>query len=132
MNVFPRPAQSTVVRLVQVTIPTGKRGAVLDTLDDEGIDYVVTEETSGREYTAVVHFPLPTEAVEDILESLHDVGLAEDAYTIVLNAETVVSRQFDALSKRYEEESEKGGTSPDRNWSPAPTNSRQSGGRTSC
>jgi uncharacterized hydrophobic protein (TIGR00341 family) len=97
------------VRLVQVTIPTGKRGAVLDTLDDEGIDYVVTEETSGREYTAVVHFPLPTEAVEDILESLHDVGLAEDAYTIVLNAETVVSRQFDALSKRYEEESEKGG-----------------------
>jgi len=97
------------VRLVQVTTPTGKRGAVLDTLDDEGIDYVVTEETSGREYTAVVHFPLPTEAVEDILESLHDVGLAEDAYTIVLNAETVVSRQFDALSKRYEEESEKGG-----------------------
>ena len=91
------------MRLVQVTIPTGKRGAVLDTLDDEGIDYVVTEETSGREYTAVVHFPLPTEAVEDILESLHDVGLAEDAYTIVLNAETFVSRQFHALSKRYEE-----------------------------
>ena len=87
----------------------GKRDAVLDTLDDEGIDYVVTEETSGREYTAVVHFPLPTEAVEDVLESLHDVGLSENAYTVVLDAETVVSRQFDALSKRYGDTSNGGG-----------------------
>ena len=40
------------MRLVQVTIPAGKREAVLELLDEEGIDYVVTDETSGREYTA--------------------------------------------------------------------------------
>ena len=54
------------MRLVQVTIPAGKREAVLELLDEEGIDYVVTDETSGREYTAVVYFPLPTNAVEGL------------------------------------------------------------------
>jgi uncharacterized hydrophobic protein (TIGR00341 family) len=89
------------VRLVQVTVPAGKRDAVLAALDDEGVDYVVTDETGSREYTAVVHFPLPTEAVGDVLDSLQSVGLSEDAYTVVVNAETVVSRQFDALEERY-------------------------------
>jgi len=89
------------VRLVQVTVPAGKRDAVLAALDDEGVDYVVTDETGSREYTAVVHFPLPTEAVGDVLDSLQSVGLSEDAYTVVVNAETVVSRQFDELEERY-------------------------------
>jgi len=96
------------VRLVQVTVPAGKRQALLDALDDEGIDYVVTEETSGREYTAVVHFPLPTDAVEPVLERLREVGLDDQAYTVVLDAETVISRRFDQLKERYEEEEETG------------------------
>ncbi|MFB6072870.1 MAG: TIGR00341 family protein [Halobacterium sp.] len=96
------------MRLVQVTVPAGKRDAVLGALDDEGIDYVVTDETSGREYTAVVHFPLPTEAVEDVLESLRAVGLSDDAYTVVLDAETVVSRRFEELQERYAETEENG------------------------
>jgi len=92
------------VRLVQVSIPTGKRDAVLSALDEEGIDYVVTDETSGREYTAVVTFPLPTKAVEPTLESLREVGIERDAYTVVLDPETVVSRQFEELSERYDED----------------------------
>jgi uncharacterized hydrophobic protein (TIGR00341 family) len=96
------------VRLVQVTVPTGKREAVLDALDDEGIDYVVTDETSGREYTAVVHFPIPTQGVEDALDALRSAGVSEDAYTVVLSAETVVSRHFDELEARYESDEENG------------------------
>jgi len=96
------------VRLVQATVPTGKREAVLDALDEEGIDYVVSDETSGRDYNAVVHFPIPTEGVEDALEALRSAGLSEDAYTVVLSAETVVSRHFDDLEDRYSEEEENG------------------------
>jgi len=92
------------VRLVQVTIPAGKRDAVLGVLDDEEIDYVVTDETSGREYTAVVEFPLPTNAVEPVLAELRAVGVNDQAYTVVVEASTVVSRRFDALSERYAEE----------------------------
>ena len=91
------------MRLVQVTIPAGKREAVLELLDEESIDYVVTDETSGREYTAVVYFPLPTNAVEPILESLRKTGLEREAYTVVLSAETVVSEKFEALEEEYDE-----------------------------
>ena len=92
------------MRLVQVTIPAGKREGVLDTLDDQELDYVVTDEVSGREYTAVAYVPLPTNAVEDVLDTLREAGLERDAYTVVLNAETVVSERFEALEERYAEE----------------------------
>ena len=94
------------MRLVQVTIPTGKRQAVLGALDDEGIDYVVSDETSGRDVTAVVSFPLPKEAVEPVLDHLREVGIDEESYTIVVDAETVVSRRFEQLRERYEETAE--------------------------
>lgn len=96
------------MRLVQATVPTGKREAVLDALDEEGIDYVVSDETSGRDYNAVVHFPIPTEGVEDALDALRSAGLSEDSYTVVLSAETVVSRHFDELEERYTEEEDNG------------------------
>ncbi|GAB3324324.1 TIGR00341 family protein [Haloplanus salinarum] len=96
------------MRLVQVMVPPGKRDAVLRTLDDEGIDYVVADETSHREYTASVTFPLPQAAVEPVLERLHEAGLDREAYTVVLNAETVISRRFDDLVDRYEEGDENG------------------------
>jgi uncharacterized hydrophobic protein (TIGR00341 family) len=92
------------VRLVQVTIPQGEREAVLGALDGEGIDYVVTDETSGREYEALVTFPLPPNAVEPVLETLRGSGLDEDAYTVVLAAETVESERLEELEDRYAEE----------------------------
>ena len=91
------------MRLVEVMIPAGKRETVLRVLDDEGIDYALTDEDSGREYTAVVRFPLPVAAVEPVLEQLREAGIERDAYTVVLDAETVVSRRFDQLVDRYEE-----------------------------
>ncbi|MFB6104229.1 MAG: TIGR00341 family protein [Halobacteriaceae archaeon] len=91
------------MRLVQVTIPAGKRSAVTDILDDEGIDYVMTDETSGRDYVGVLYFPLPPAAVEPILDALRD-EIGEDAYTVVVDAETVISRQFEELRNRYEAE----------------------------
>ncbi|MEM4780558.1 MAG: TIGR00341 family protein [Halalkalicoccus sp.] len=89
------------MRLVQVTIPAGKRETVLGALDDEGIDYVVTDETSGRKYTAVVYFPLPTNAVEPVLDTLQEIGIEEQSYTVVVNAETVISRRFSELEEEY-------------------------------
>ena len=98
------------MRFVQVMVPAGKRETVLAVLDEEGIDYVVTDETSGREYTAVVSFPLPTNAVEPTLANLREVGIDEDAHTVVVDAETVVSRKFARLQERYDEEEENDNT----------------------
>ncbi|WP_280587481.1 TIGR00341 family protein [Halorubrum sp. Boch-26] len=89
-------------------IPAGKRAAVVRALDEEGVDYVVTDETSGREYTAVATFPLPTAAVEPVLERLREAGIDESTYTVIVAAETVISRRFEALEAEYAEDSEHG------------------------
>ncbi|MFB6113945.1 MAG: TIGR00341 family protein [Halodesulfurarchaeum sp.] len=91
------------MRLVQVTIPAGKRSTVIATLEKHDIDYVMTDETSNRDIVGVVYFPLPTEAVEDVLDDLRAAGLERDAYTVVMNAETVISRRFEKLQATYEE-----------------------------
>ena len=93
-------------RLVQVMLPAGKQETVLETLDDEGVDYVVVDETSGREYVAVVWFPLPTNAVEPVLDRLREVGIGEDAYTVIVDTNTVVSRRFEQLEEEYAESEE--------------------------
>ncbi|MFC6726575.1 DUF389 domain-containing protein, partial [Halobium palmae] len=94
------------MRHVQVMVPSGKRKAVVEVLDDEGIDYALTEETSGREYVALVSFPLPTSAVEPVLERLREAGIERDAYTVVMDAETVVSTRYDRLEEQYAEETD--------------------------
>jgi uncharacterized hydrophobic protein (TIGR00341 family) len=88
-------------------VPAGKRETIRDILDSEDIDFVLTDETSNREYAAVVWFPLPDAGVEQILEQLRAAGLDDDAYTVVLAAETVVSENADALEERF-------ATEPDR------------------
>ncbi|MGM0604274.1 MAG: TIGR00341 family protein [Halobacteriota archaeon] len=90
------------MRLVEVLVPMGKRQAVLDALDGEGIDYVVTDETSDREFAAVVSFPLPNGAVQGTLETLREVGIDENTYTVIVDAETVISRRFDRLKDEHE------------------------------
>ena len=87
-------------------VPAGKREAVLGVLDEEDVDYALSDETSGRDYTAVVTFPLPTTAVEPILDRLREVGIERDAYTVVIRAETVVSKRFEALEDRYDADEE--------------------------
>ncbi|WP_411967373.1 TIGR00341 family protein [Haloferax sp. YSSS75] len=94
------------MRLVQVLVPAGKRETVLRTLDEEGVDYAVSDESSGRDFVAVVTFPLPKEAVEPVLSRLRDAGVERDAYTVVVNAETVASKRFDALVEKYREDEE--------------------------
>ena len=105
-RILVRRAISPHVRLVQVMVPTGKRQAVLGVLDEEDVDYALSDETSGRDYTAVVTFPLPTAAVEPILDRLREVGIERNAYTVVIQAETVVSDRFEALAERYESDEE--------------------------
>ena len=111
-------------------IPAGKRAAVIRALDDEGVDYVVTDETSGREYTAVATFPLPTAAVEPVLERLREAGIDESTYTVIVAAETVISRRFEALEDEYEEEADHAGNYISREELQAKADSLASGLRT--
>ncbi|AEH38095.1 TIGR00341 family protein [Halopiger xanaduensis] len=96
------------MRYLEITVPEGKRRAVLDVLEDEGIDYVVSDETSGRGYAAVVRFPLPTRAVEPVLDRLRRAGIGDEASVVVINAETVISEEFATLRNQYSRGGKKG------------------------
>ncbi|WP_227133268.1 TIGR00341 family protein [Halorubellus salinus] len=96
-----------MARLVFVTVPVGKQDAVLDILDDEGISYTLTDETSNREYTCALHFPLPTNAVEPILDRLRETGINDDAVTVTVETQTVVSRDYDQLEEQFTEDEER-------------------------
>ena len=91
------------MRLVQVRVPAGSQQNVTETLDDANVDYVVTDEISSREFSAIVTFPLPTNAVESVLADLREVGIDEGTYTVVVEAETVISHHFDELTEEYKE-----------------------------
>jgi uncharacterized hydrophobic protein (TIGR00341 family) len=83
-------------------IPAGKRDGVLSVLEENGIDYALSDETSDRRYTGVVSFPLPTNAVEPILDQLRDeTGIERNSYTVVVDAETVISERYDQLEEEW-------------------------------
>jgi len=46
------------MRYLEITIPEGRRAAVLGVLNDAGINYVMSDETSNENYSDVVRFPL--------------------------------------------------------------------------
>ncbi|XVH31349.1 TIGR00341 family protein [Haloferacaceae archaeon DSL9] len=89
------------MRLVQVLIPEGNREAALEALDAEGIDYAMWDETGRGDFEALVSFPVPEGGVEPVLGRLRAAGVRPDAYTIVMQPETVVSERLDALRGRY-------------------------------
>jgi uncharacterized hydrophobic protein (TIGR00341 family) len=93
-----------MARLVFVTVPAGKRDAVLGVLEDEGISYTLTDETSNREYACAVQFPLPTNAVEPILERLRETAINDDAITVTVETQSVVSSDYDQIEERFAED----------------------------
>jgi uncharacterized hydrophobic protein (TIGR00341 family) len=91
------------VRLLHVSIPRGKRDAVVGILEDEGVEYALNEETSQSEFTHLATFALPTAAVEPVLDRLKEVGVG-DSFTVITEAASVSATGFEVLSERYEEE----------------------------
>ena len=89
------------MRLVEILIPKSKRDAVEGALEDEGIDYTLIQEESRDEPSVVITFPLPMDAVESVLDDIRDTGIDEDSYTVIVEAETVISEQFDELEQQY-------------------------------
>jgi uncharacterized hydrophobic protein (TIGR00271 family) len=92
------------MRLIRLVLPTESLDDVSELLDDEGIDFVATDERS-RADSVVVEFPLPVQAVDAILEALREKDLATD-YTVIANAETAITEHFDELEERFVENEE--------------------------
>ncbi|MCU4973187.1 TIGR00341 family protein [Halobacteria archaeon AArc-m2/3/4] len=95
------------MRLIQVLVPTECRDDALSFLDEEGIDYVCTDEISAHEDAELVSVPVPTQAVEHILTSLREVGI-DDQFIVVSSIETARTPNMDALEERFVSGGEEG------------------------
>lgn len=88
------------MRYLEIIVPADRRRAVERVLDDADVEYVANDSEGVDGNETAVRFPLPTRAVEPILDQLAEIDL-EDARVVVINAETVVSQEFDELLDQY-------------------------------
>lgn len=90
------------VRQIRTRVPSDSREAVTTALTDADIEYLVSEEASGRD-AVIVEIPVPGGGVDPILELLYDAGLDEDAYTLISEVETAgaTTQAVADLEERY-------------------------------
>lgn len=79
------------MRLVQMAVPPEKRDAVVELLDEWGVNYAIADETSGHSADTIVFAPLETGEVEDFLDSLRQTGIERSGYAIITDVEAILS-----------------------------------------
>ncbi|ELZ34565.1 hypothetical protein C474_02631 [Halogeometricum pallidum JCM 14848] len=89
------------MRLIKLLVSEESRSTVIDILESENIDFVVTKNATERGNTALVEFPLPTQAVEYVMGELRDAGVDDREYTIIASAETAKTRNYHELEDRF-------------------------------
>lgn len=86
--------------LLQVFVPDDRRDEALAVLEAEGLDYVLTAENSDRTDGDLVTFPVPTQAVDNVLTSLREIGI-EDDFIVVSSIEPARTPRIEELEERY-------------------------------
>lgn len=89
------------MRLIKLLVSEESRSTVIDILNAENIDFVVTKDATERGETELVEFPLPTQAVEYVMGELRDAGVDDREYTIIASAETAKTRNYHELEDRF-------------------------------
>ncbi|XVH31495.1 TIGR00341 family protein [Haloferacaceae archaeon DSL9] len=90
------------MRLIQLLAPREQLDSLRAVLDDEGVDYVSTP-TADDDESRLVYFPLPTQAVDHLFESIEEAGLDPSSYAVIASAETARTPGFEDLEKRFVE-----------------------------
>ncbi|SFG77644.1 TIGR00341 family protein [Halopelagius inordinatus] len=89
------------MRLIKLLVSEESRTTVIDILRAENIDFVVTKDAAERGDHVLVEFPLPTQAVEFVMNELQEAGIDDHEYTIISSAETAKTRNYHELEDRF-------------------------------
>lgn len=89
------------MRLVQVVVPDEKRDAVLDALQERQLGVSTTKETSGEDDRTLVSFVVPADAVEHVLDELHEVGLQAEWYIVSIETEFASFEGVDEVQNEW-------------------------------
>lgn len=80
------------------------RNRVVGVLRDYDVDYTETLDEGDNDYATVFSCPVPTEAVQPLLEDFRAIGLDEESHVVVQRAEAIVSDRFEEQQRRYDQE----------------------------
>ncbi|MCU4971448.1 TIGR00341 family protein [Halobacteria archaeon AArc-m2/3/4] len=103
---YPRaetPETNHRMRLIQTLIPESSRDAVIAALEEEGVDYAMSDESARSDYSNIAYIPVESGEVERIVARLRDAGIEREGYMVVSDAETIVSDRFE---QRREDDTE--------------------------
>lgn len=89
------------MRHVEILVRDDHRDATFDALDDSDIDFVSMK--ADRRDASLVTFPLPSGAVEEVLDELRDAGVEVERYTVVSDLSAAMTPNIDELEKEYTE-----------------------------
>ncbi|MFC6904824.1 DUF389 domain-containing protein [Halalkalicoccus tibetensis] len=87
------------MRLVRILVDDDDRESVVSVLQGKDVDYVVSGESADGD-AALIEFPLPTDAVGDVLGSLDEAGY-EETYTVISQVESAHTPNTETLMDRY-------------------------------
>ncbi|WP_224449780.1 DUF389 domain-containing protein [Haloprofundus salilacus] len=89
------------MRLIKLLVSEDTKQSVVDVLETENIDFVVTKDATEHENDVLVEFPLPTQAVGYVIDELRDAGVDDKKYTVIASAETAKTRNYHELEERF-------------------------------
>nr|WP_303650261.1 DUF389 domain-containing protein [Halalkalicoccus sp. NIPERK01] len=85
--------------MVRILVDERDRETIVGVLDEKDVDYVVSgESTSGD--AVLLEFPLPNDAVGDVLGDLDEAGY-EETYTLISQVESAHTPNSETLMDRY-------------------------------
>lgn len=90
------------MRLVKILVNDADREPVTSVLESKDVDYVIGGESVDGDST-LIEFPLPTDAIGDILGSLDEAGY-EETYTVISQVESAQTPHAETLMDRYAED----------------------------
>lgn len=96
------------MRLLHITVPPGRRDAVLSVLDQRSLPYVLADDESGRDVDAVATTPVQDDAVEGVIEELKQAGVSEEYYIVVLDVNALVDGVIEEPTEPEDDDDEEG------------------------
>lgn len=85
------------MKVIRVRVTEENRETVIDALSERDIDFTTTPVD---EDASIVEFPIPTDALGDVLDAIRETGL-DDEYIVILNAINANTPHIEELNDRY-------------------------------
>jgi len=89
------------MRLVQVVVPDERRDAIVSALRERELGVSTTKETSGEDDRTLISFVVPADAVEHVLDELHEAGFSDEWYIVSIETEFASYEGVDEVQDRW-------------------------------